>query len=65
LGLRDEVTGEWRRLHNEGLHVPYSSLNILVIKMKKNEIGVTYSTYGSEERCIQDFGGKTLEKKTT
>jgi len=25
---RDEVTGEWRKLHNEGFHDPYSSPNI-------------------------------------
>ena len=32
---RDEVTGEWRRLHNEELHALYSSPNIfLVIKSK-------------------------------
>jgi hypothetical protein len=30
---RDEVTGEWRRLHNEELNDLYSSLNIIrVIK---------------------------------
>ena len=30
---RDEVTGEWRRLHNEELNGPYSSPNIVrVIK---------------------------------
>jgi hypothetical protein len=26
---RDEVTGEWRKLHNEELHNLYSSLNII------------------------------------
>jgi hypothetical protein len=26
---RDEVTGEWRRLHNEKLHAQYSSPNII------------------------------------
>jgi hypothetical protein len=30
---RDEVTGEWRRLHNEELNDHYSSINIIwVIK---------------------------------
>jgi hypothetical protein len=33
---RDEVTGEWRRLHNEELHALCSSPNIfLVIKSKE------------------------------
>jgi hypothetical protein len=26
---RDEVTGEWRKLHNEELHTLYSSQNII------------------------------------
>jgi hypothetical protein len=25
----DEVTGEWRELHNEDLHILYSSSNII------------------------------------
>jgi hypothetical protein len=33
---RDEVTGEWRKLHNKGLNDLYSSLNIVrVIKSRK------------------------------
>jgi len=28
---RDEVTGEWRRLHNEELNDLYSTLNIVVV----------------------------------
>jgi hypothetical protein len=26
---RDEVTGEWKRFHNEELHILYSSPNII------------------------------------
>jgi hypothetical protein len=26
---RDEVTGEWKKLHNEELHILYSSPNII------------------------------------
>jgi hypothetical protein len=33
---RDEVKGEWRRLHNEELHAVYSSPNIIrVIKSRR------------------------------
>jgi hypothetical protein len=53
---RDEVTQEWRRLHNEELNDLYSSPNIIRV-IKKNEVGRACSTYGGGERCIQDFGG--------
>jgi len=44
---RDEVTGEWRRLHNEELNDLYSSPNIVwVNKMEKNEMGWACGTYG-------------------
>jgi len=29
----------------------------------KNEVGGSCSMYGGEERCIQDFGGKTEGKR--
>jgi hypothetical protein len=59
---RDEVTGEWRKLHNEELRDLYSSPNIIQIK---NERGAARSTFGREGRCIQGFGGETRGKETT
>ena len=58
---RDEVTGEWRKLHNEELRDLYFSPNIIQIK---NERGAARSTLG-EDRCIQGFGGETRGKETT
>ena len=57
---RDEVTGEWRKLHNEELSDMYSPNTsiIWVSKIEKNETCGAYSTYGGEERCIHDFGGE-------
>jgi hypothetical protein len=56
---RDEVTGEWRRLHNKEL------CSVLLTKyhssdqVKKTEMGRTYGMYGGKERCIQGFSGET------
>jgi hypothetical protein len=58
---RDEVIGEWRRLSNEKLFVPFTYYyrdNII----KKNEIGGTSSTYGREERCLNSYGEATWGK---
>ena len=53
---RDEVTGEWRKLHNEEL----SELVLLTQyyaggKIEKNEMGVACGTYGGWERCAQGY----------
>jgi hypothetical protein len=46
---RDEVTREWRKLHNEELHDSYSSPSIIRI-MKSRRIRC--STNGREEDCV-------------
>jgi hypothetical protein len=56
--MRDKVTGQCRRLHNEALNDLYSSTNyIRVIKSIMN-IGGEFNMYGGEEMCIQSFDGE-------
>ena len=44
---RDEVTGEWRRLHNEELNDLYSSHQYCAgDKIEKNEMGWACCAYG-------------------
>jgi hypothetical protein len=54
----DEVTGEFRRLHNYVLYDLYL-LDIQVIKSRKMRSVGHVGTYVGEERCIQGFGGVT------
>ncbi|KAJ4427607.1 hypothetical protein ANN_25255 [Periplaneta americana] len=50
---RDEVTGEWRKLHNAELHALYSSPDIIRnIKIQTFEMGRTCSTCGRIQECI-------------
>jgi hypothetical protein len=61
---RDEVTGEWRRLHNGELNDVYLSPNIFrTIKSRKIKLLGVCRTYGEEDRYIQDFVGKTEGKR--
>jgi hypothetical protein len=47
--MRNEVAGEWRRLHNKELYVLYSAPNITRgDQIKKNKRGRACSTYEGE-----------------
>jgi hypothetical protein len=61
---RDEVTGEWRKLHNEELHNFYSSPNI-IRQVKANEVGGACGTHRRGEKSVQGFGRKARRKETT
>ena len=49
---RDEVTGEWREIHDEELLTQYCSGDEI-----ENEMGGACSAYGGEERHTHGFGG--------
>jgi hypothetical protein len=61
---RDEVTGEWRKLHNEDLQNLYSSPNI-IRQIKSRRMGWAGHVVHVGEESVQGFGGKVLRKKTT
>jgi hypothetical protein len=61
---RDEVTGEWRKLHNEELHNLYSSTDIIrQITSRRMRWAGHMARMGEE--CVQGIDGKAARKETT
>jgi hypothetical protein len=60
---RNEVTGEWKKLHNEELHTLYTSPNIRQIKSRRMRWAGHVACMGEE--CVQGFAGKARRKETT
>jgi len=59
---RDEVTGEWRKLHNEELRDFYSLPNIVrVVKSRRMRWRGMWCVWG-RERCAQGSSGETWGK---
>jgi hypothetical protein len=47
----EEVTGEWRKMHNEELHDLYSSPSIIrIIKARRMRLAGHVARIGEEER---------------
>ena len=60
----DEVTGEWRRLHNEELNDLYSSLNIVrVIKSRRMRWAGHVARMGEERGVYRVLVGKPEGKR--
>jgi len=60
---RDEVTGEWRRLHNEELNDLYCSPNIVrVIKSRRMRRARHVARKGEERGCTGSCWGNWRER---
>jgi hypothetical protein len=61
---RDEVTGEWRKLHNEELHILYSSANIIrQIKSRRVRWAEHVARTGEKRKVYRVLVGKPEGKR--
>jgi hypothetical protein len=61
---RDEVTGDWRKLHNEELHDLYSSQNIIrMIKSRRMRWSGHVACMGEKRTAYSIFVGKPEGKR--
>ena len=62
--MRDEVTGDWRRMHNEELNDLYSSPNIVrVIKLRRMKWAGHVARMGEERGVCRVLVGKPEGKR--
>jgi hypothetical protein len=63
---RDEVTGDWRKLHKEKRHYFYSSPNIIrVIRSRKMTWKGLMTCVGYKRGVYRGFGGEPRRKGNT
>jgi hypothetical protein len=61
---RDEVTGAWRKLHNEELHILYSSPNIIMqIKSRRMRWAEHAARMGEDRNVYKVLMGKPEGKR--
>jgi hypothetical protein len=62
---RDEVTGGWRKMHNEELHNLYSSSGIIrIVKSRTMRWAGFVARMGRKGMCIRYWWGNQKEKTT-
>jgi hypothetical protein len=63
---KDEVTGEWRKLHNEELHNLYSSPDIVrQVKSRRMRWAGHVARMGEDRKVYKVLVGKAQRKETT
>jgi hypothetical protein len=63
---RDDVTGEWRKLHSEELHNLYSFPDFIrQIKLKRMRWARHVDHVEEKRKVCKVFGGKAQRKETT
>jgi hypothetical protein len=62
---RDEVTGEWKKLHTEELHNLYSIPDIIRQMKLRRTRWARHVVCMGEEKSEQGFGGKAQGKEST
>jgi hypothetical protein len=60
---REEIAGDWRRLHNEELHGFYSSSHIITVINQEDAMSGTCSTQGRYEKFLKILVGKPEGKR--
>jgi hypothetical protein len=61
---RDEVTGEWRKFHNEELHILFSSPDIIrQIKSRRMRWAGHVARMGEERKLYRDVVGMPKDKR--
>jgi hypothetical protein len=62
--MRDEVTGEWRKLHNEELHDVYSSPSIIrIIKARRMRWAGHVARMGKKRNTFKLLVGKSKGRR--
>jgi hypothetical protein len=56
---REEVTGDWRKMHNEELYDWYCSPNIIRVIMSWRMRSAGHVARMGEKKCVQGLSGET------